>query len=94
MEKQTIAPYQLHHQEKLIVDGKTWVLADLGYEDDEGFMKAWWSIGELNNDGMFEVHEDVRGHGSFTCAREARHLALAQISTYKLELYGEDNHAA
>ena len=93
MDKQLIALYHLYHREEIIVDGETWILADLGYEDDEGFMKRWWSIG-LMKDGMFEHHDDVKGHSSFTGCVEAAALALKQISTYKTQESGENRDAA
>ena len=93
MQNELIAPYQLHHHEEIDVDGKTWILADLGYEDDEGFSKRWWSIGVMK-DGMFEHHDDVKGHSSFTDCRDARSLALHQISTYKMKRSGGNRDAA
>jgi hypothetical protein len=79
------------------VQGVTIVLADEGYEDGEGFMKASWSFGFWANEKTYYRISNIDGLGSFSSIGKARSVFEGKMidlfSTYR-SLFDEQTKVA
>lgn len=53
------------------IEGTVWIVADEGYEDDEGFNKSWWTFGKMIGGYIYQAYDYVPDVNSFSTMAEA-----------------------
>ena len=86
MKNQMLGRHSLEYFKEYDIDGTTIVLADEGYEDDEGFMKSWWSFGFWADEKTYHRVANIDGLGSFCSIGKARSVFEQKLT----ELFSTD----